>query len=139
MRLCKDKEKGPLAHFETPYVVHQRNKYSISTCQPLFAFEHPNNCKCSTVTSLLSPHWIIHECSTVTASPIDNTRYKKLVFPVVQDSVLHGFSGYFDTVLYNGTMLSIVPETHSHGMFSWFPIFFPVIVSVNNIKTVIFV
>lgn len=38
---------------------------------------------------------------------------------------MHGFSGFFDTVLYKDVKLSIVPETFSVGMFSWFPIFFP--------------
>lgn len=65
--------------------------------------------------------------------PIDNTRYKKLVFEAAQDSVLHGFSGFFDTVLYKDVILSIVPETYSQGMFSWFPIFFPLKVSESSL------
>jgi len=52
-----------------------------------------------------------------------------LSFKISQNCVLHGFSGYFDTVLYKNIILSIVPETHSRGMFSWFPIFFPIRVS----------
>lgn len=43
-----------------------------------------------------------------------------------QNCVLHGFSGYFDAVLYKNVTLSIEPSTHSAGMFSWFPIFFPI-------------
>ena len=41
------------------------------------------------------------------------------------DSVLHGFGGYFECTLYKDIMISINPATHSKGMFSWFPIFFP--------------
>ena len=48
-----------------------------------------------------------------------------LTFPIECDSMLHGFAGYFETVLYKDVMLSINPQTHSPGMFSWFPIFFP--------------
>ena len=46
-------------------------------------------------------------------------------FSVQQNAILHGFSGYFDAVLFEDVMLSIEPRTHSPGMISWFPIFFP--------------
>ena len=39
---------------------------------------------------------------------------------------MHGFAGYFDTVLYGNVVLSIHPQTYSTGMFSWFPIYFPI-------------
>ena len=56
---------------------------------------------------------------------IDNNRYKELCFDLVADSVLHGFAGYFECQLYKNITISILPATHSPGMFSWFPIFFP--------------
>lgn len=62
----------------------------------------------------------------LSATITDNSRYDTKVFKVRQNSVLHGFSGYFDTVLFNNITLSIKPSTHSPGMFSWFPIFFPI-------------
>ena len=37
---------------------------------------------------------------------IDNTRYASLKFDIKQDAVLHGFAGYFDTVLYDNVNLS---------------------------------
>ena len=40
-------------------------------------------------------------------------------------SVIHGLAGYFDTVLYGDVTLSIHPETASKGMYSWFPMYFP--------------
>ena len=46
-------------------------------------------------------------------------------FKIDMDSELHGFGGYFECTLYKDVMISINPETHSRGMFSWFPIFFP--------------
>lgn len=109
VRLSKEKDKHQLAHFEAPYVVHQQNRFNIAPPQPVFTFTHPNRDEMN-----------------------DNTRYVTLIFDVEIDSVLHGFSGYFDTVLYQDKekdkdiILSIVPETHSRGMFSWFPIFFPI-------------
>ncbi|PNF42601.1 Protein arginine N-methyltransferase 5 [Cryptotermes secundus] len=103
VRLCKEKDKHALNHFETPYVVHLQNRFQLAPTQPLFTFFHPNK-----------------------DAVRDNTRYKCLSFKISQNCVLHGFSGYFDTVLYKNIILSIVPETHSRGMFSWFPIFFPI-------------
>ena len=103
VKQCKDKDKHPLAHFETSYVVHLQNKYDIAKPQPLFTFRHPNK-----------------------DSVIDNSRYEIKTFEVQQNSVLHGFSGYFDTVLFKDVTLSIQPSTRSPGMFSWFPIFFPI-------------
>ncbi|XP_076286299.1 protein arginine N-methyltransferase 5 [Lasioglossum baleicum] len=103
VRHCKDKDKHPLAHFETSYVVHLQNKYDIAIPKPLFTFKHPNK-----------------------ETTIDNTRYEMKTFDVQQNSVLHGFSGYFVAVLYKDITLSIEPSTRSPKMFSWFPIFFPI-------------
>jgi protein arginine N-methyltransferase 5 len=72
----------------------------------VFTFEHPNR-----------------------ATPIDNGRSITLTFPrAASDGAgeLHGFAGYFDADLYGGVTLSTHPSTHTPGMFSWFPIFFPV-------------
>ncbi len=40
-------------------------------------------------------------------------------------ALIHGLAGYFDATLYKDVHISINPETHSPGMFSWFPLFFP--------------
>ncbi|XP_078394246.1 protein arginine N-methyltransferase 5, partial [Cetorhinus maximus] len=55
----------------------------------------------------------------------DNNRYKTLDFKVNLNTVLHGFAGYFETILYKNVTLSIRPDNHSPGMYSWFPILFP--------------
>jgi len=102
VRQCKDETKHPLANFETPYVVHFQNRFELAPPQSLFTFNHPNRDKI-----------------------IDNTRYAELSFTAVADSVLHGFGGYFECKLYKEIMISILPATHSPGMFSWFPILFP--------------
>ena len=78
--------------------------------------------------------------------PINNDRHVRLKFTTFnQAAILHGFAGYFYTILYRDITLSqfinavfiivkspqyyftgIVPETHSKGMISWFPIYFPI-------------
>ena len=63
---------------------------------------------------------------------INNGRFKSLSFTADQDCTVHGFGGYFESVLYGDTMISIHPRTHSPGMFSWFPIFFPIRVSAGR-------
>jgi hypothetical protein len=45
VKLCKEKDKHELNHFETPYVVHLQNKFQLATTQPLFTFFHPNKGK----------------------------------------------------------------------------------------------
>ncbi|XP_042904254.1 protein arginine N-methyltransferase 5 isoform X2 [Parasteatoda tepidariorum] len=102
----REKDKGPLAFFEMPYVVHLHNHTALSVPQSLFSFSHPNNVEVP-----------------------DNARYGKLTFDVPYNSTIHGFAGYFDTVLYKDITLSILPNSHSTGLFSWFPIFFPLKVS----------
>lgn len=101
-RLCRDKDKSYESHFETPYVVRLHNSKLLDEPQPLFTFKHPNN------------------------GVVDNSRYGSLEFKIGIDSVLHGFGGYFHCLLYRDIALSIVPSTHSPGMFSWFPIYFPI-------------
>lgn len=64
-------------------------------------------------------------------TPVDNSRYGTLQFEIKCDAVVHGFAGYFETVLYKEVMLSINPATHSPGMFSWFPVLFPLITPVS--------
>ena len=39
--------------------------------------------------------------------------------------VIHGLAGYFESVLYGDVTMSISPRSRTPGMFSWFPIFFP--------------
>lgn len=92
-----------LKEMETSYVVKIHRGRLVSAPQPVFTFKHPNR-----------------------ARVIDNSRYAKLKFPVADTNIVHGFAGYFETVLYKDVKLSINPDTFSERMFSWFPIFFPI-------------
>jgi len=89
-------------HMETAYVVKLHNFCQLSEAQPVFTFTHPNR-----------------------AEKIDNTRYACLRFPAATAATIHGFAGYFEARLYENTFISIVPQTFSTGMFSWFPLYFP--------------
>lgn len=96
---------GPGKHheaaFEMPYVVHLHNVRTLAEPQPVFTFDHPN--------------WQM----------ADNNRYCMNEFDIALDATIHGFAGYFHCTLYKDVFISIVPATHSPGMFSWFPMYFP--------------
>lgn len=89
-------------NFECNYIVCPNSVYTIDQPQPLFTFTHPNNDPFS-----------------------DNSRYKTLTFTAQLDTVLHGFLGHFDAILYKEHFISILPETHTQGMFSWNNFYFP--------------
>jgi len=62
-----------------------------------------------------------------------NTRFCQTTFTVPWRGVMHGIGGYFESVLYGNVELSTRPDTineKSADMTSWFPIFFPLKVSV---------
>eukprot|EP00659_Diplonema_papillatum_P022560 gene22560-34523_t len=94
-----------LTHIETAYVVKIHSGYLISDAQQCFEYVHPKPA---------APY------------PQTNDRRISLEFQVQEDALCHGFAGYFDATLYEDVMISIHPKTYSDGMFSWFPIYFPV-------------
>uniref|UniRef100_A0A1A9X3K2 Protein arginine N-methyltransferase n=1 Tax=Glossina brevipalpis TaxID=37001 RepID=A0A1A9X3K2_9MUSC len=100
--ITRDKHATYLMHAESAYVVLLKNIYNIAMPQSLFEFIHPNR-------------------DTI----IDNSRYKILNFPVDLDCVLTGIAGYFESTLYNDITISINPPTHTCGLVSWFPMYFP--------------
>ena len=67
-------------------------------------------------------------CAGLPFTNSHNTRFAKLTFHIPHASVLHGFAGYFEAVLYGSVGLSIHPrrmDKISKDMLSWFPLFFP--------------
>ncbi|KAJ6643013.1 Protein arginine N-methyltransferase 5 [Pseudolycoriella hygida] len=88
---------------EQMYVVYMKNVFHIANPETLFEFSHPNR----------SDH-------------IDNSRFKTVSFETDIDCVLTGFAGYFDAVLYKDIVLSIHPLSHTRGLWSWFPAYFPI-------------
>ncbi|KAG4068690.1 hypothetical protein HA402_002381 [Bradysia odoriphaga] len=98
----RDRISSPQHRSERMYVAYLKNVFHIANPQPLFEFVHPN--------------W---------SKTIDNSRFATVTFETKIDCVLTGFAGYFDTVLYKDIGLSIHPETHTKGLWSWFPVYFP--------------
>lgn len=92
---------------QTPFVVMLHNVYRLTEVKRVFDFVHPNP---------ENDH----------PDGPDNARYIKLDFEMEQAGLMHGFAGYFESRLYKDVMISINPATHSPGMFSWFPIYFPI-------------
>lgn len=90
-------------YFETPYVVKMHNYAALGDVKPCFCFVHPNH-----------------------SARIDNTRHATLKFQARFNALIHGFAGYFHSNLYGNHAISIEPSTESKGMFSWFPIYFPI-------------
>lgn len=87
---------------EVNYVCFLNNVYYIDNPKEFAAFHHPNS-----------------------SSEINNCRYVNLTFTASLDCVLHGFAGYFTSKLYKDIEISILPQSHTPGMISWFPMFFP--------------
>lgn len=58
-----------------------------------------------------------------------NDRFGTVEFTAQLDCLMHGIAGYFESRLFDNIYMSIHPDTHSEGMFSWFSIFFPLRVS----------
>uniref|UniRef100_A0AAX7SEW0 Protein arginine N-methyltransferase 5 n=1 Tax=Astatotilapia calliptera TaxID=8154 RepID=A0AAX7SEW0_ASTCA len=81
VRGCRERDKDPESHFETPYVVRLHNFHQLADPKPCFTFTHPS-------------------------TDMNNNRYQCLRFTVGCNSVLHGFAGYFETTLYKDVTLS---------------------------------
>ncbi|CAI2170057.1 20379_t:CDS:10 [Funneliformis geosporum] len=106
-----------LVHFETPYVVMFQSVAELAKPQEIWQFEHPNGS-------------IVIDEGGNPLNNYHNTRYSKVTFNITNSGILHGMAGYFESVLYKDVTMSILPATHSEGMFSWFPIFFPLKVPI---------
>uniref|UniRef100_A0A8C2GGI2 Protein arginine N-methyltransferase 5 n=1 Tax=Cyprinus carpio TaxID=7962 RepID=A0A8C2GGI2_CYPCA len=83
VRGCRERDKDPECHFETPYVVRLHNFHQLADPKPCFTFVHPT-------------------------TDMNNNRYQCLRFSIGCNSVLHGFAGYFEATLYKDVTLSNV-------------------------------
>lgn len=100
--------RGARDALETPYVVKLHEAWEAAPPQPVFEFVHP------APASLPPP-----------GSPARHRRHRRLEFTAAEDATVHGFSGYFESRLFGDVSISILPSTKSEGMFSWFPVYFP--------------
>ncbi|KAJ3210152.1 hypothetical protein HDU67_005611 [Dinochytrium kinnereticum] len=102
-----------ITHMETPYVVKFKAVHELAPePEAMWSFSHP--VPESETFKPGDPNFNIH-----------NNRYGHASFQLQKDSLINGIAGYFDAVLYKDVIISIHPQTHSPGMFSWFPLFFP--------------
>ena len=86
---------------ETPYVCMPSNAFVPLPSVKCFEFQYPSE-------------------------NTDHRRYCKIKFKVLENMTVHGFVGYFESVLYKNVLMSILPETHSKDLHSWFPMYFPI-------------
>ena len=65
-----------------------------------------------------------------------HSRHVELDWLIPLGGVVHGFVGFFQSRLYKDVVLSTLPDrSFSQGMYSWFPIFFPLRVSASTLPT----
>lgn len=98
----------PARGLETPFVVKLHRYAPLAHAQLCFAFDH-------------GAAWRDRRDEP------DNVRSAQIAFDLAVDgaSTVHGLAGYFEAQLYDDVRISINPESHSEGMFSWFPLFLP--------------
>ncbi len=105
---------------ETAYVAHMVNYLELAPNQPCFTFYHPSNISDKGSESKIKMAQQLDE----------NTTYCQLTFDTSTFTTLHGFQGTFESCLYGDIIMSIRPENHSTGMFSWFPMFIPLVTPI---------
>uniref|UniRef100_A0A0G4I9W4 PRMT5 arginine-N-methyltransferase domain-containing protein n=1 Tax=Chromera velia CCMP2878 TaxID=1169474 RepID=A0A0G4I9W4_9ALVE len=104
-------EKMGEKSLETHFLVNIVSAYfpAVQGAQPLFTFTHLN--------------WNADPNLT---SYAHNQRHTDVEFTMCTDAVLHGIAGYFYADLYDDVAISIVKETFTKDLDSWYPIFFPI-------------
>lgn len=103
----RDTSRSVQAAFESQYVVHLKNFYMIAEPQKLFTFDHFD--------------------MTVHPNQKDNRRFATLSFRSKLPAVCHGFAGYFEATLFGDIKLSTVYGQETPEMFSWFPLWIPIL------------
>ena len=130
VRSYREDDKAFDAGFETPYVANLHNCLRLTPAQPLFTFRHPNwnrtssSCSSKSTSSSSSKY-----SSSSSSSSESNERFETVTFRLPEsavDATVDGFCGYFHADLYGKYFISIVPEDHTQGMFSWFPFYLPI-------------
>lgn len=107
---------GSIKNLETPFVVRLHEFREIDAPKSMFTFHHP------TEPGPSAPRL---------ARPTGHNDRSRCNLRFVNEKpyavACHGFAGYFTACLWGDTSLSIHPEHHTKDMYSWFPIFFPVL------------
>lgn len=114
--LREEKLKTNRLVYDQIYVAKLSNYFSISSPQGLFRFEHTD----------FDEEYLRGRT---------NERYIKLSFWSDEDTVCHGFAGYFSARLFGSVSISTLKGSETEGMFSWFPAFIPLEVPVQMPKS----
>ena len=96
-------------NYNQPFVVlPHKIYYPYNSVKELFTFNYPDkNSKFNISNSV----------------EFDNLHFKN---PEYNSVYIHGFMGFFSTVLYKDVYLTIIYNEKTQNMNSWFPIFFPI-------------
>jgi len=138
---------GLLHAMETPYVVRSHAAAQTHQEASCWEFSHPlkdvdNDGLC---TAEVAKHVNNERCATVLFEPDTKKgagygggygQFNRSVDALasmcpgkIKDTTIHGFLGTFHCVLYEAqnetSIISIAPNSFSVGMFSWFPLYFP--------------
>ena len=112
------------AQYETSYVVHMKNFTSVAPAKLVWEFVHPNPQVYKDAVEVYDKQGKLVDITLPWKNR--NQKFSTLKFKSIHDNIsIHGFNGYFESVLYKNILMSTNPRTHTVGMFSWFPIYFP--------------
>ena len=132
-----------LQHFETPYVVKLHSHAVLAAPKPVFTFVHPSHSAAvggDNASDIDNNRYTeVSFDVRIDTNPITTPPYRarhQVVDGVDEGtaqgadlqppSCCHGFAGYFECKLYGDVLMSTLPVSHSKGMYSWFPIYFPI-------------
>jgi len=141
--LPSDQSSGPLGKpcgilqaMETPYVVRAHAAAQIHDEKPCWTFHHfhsnsyDNNERYSQVT--FSPETNLgRQCGSGYGSLSDLSLQSLMLDSSPCDLIIHGFLGTFSCILYRSlrdnevSSICTNPSLFTSGMYSWFPLFFP--------------
>ena len=116
---------------ETPYVVMLHAFSNLSTVM--------NSSAPDPIILKAWEFWHPNSIPGTTGSNRHNQRYTRLRFPCPTRGACDGLAGYFEATLWGDVELSTRPDEidrKSPDMTSWFPLFFPLVVSFCNVVTV---
>ncbi|KAJ1734342.1 hypothetical protein LPJ61_001122 [Coemansia biformis] len=108
----KAREYGDGHGLETPYVVNMHAAAVLADEKAAWSFCHDLPATAA-------------ESGQPDTLDTRNQRSCAAAFVAQDASLIHGIAGFFDAELYPGVELSIRPGTHTAGMHSWFPMYFP--------------
>ncbi|ORM40405.1 Protein arginine N-methyltransferase 5 [Babesia sp. Xinjiang] len=110
--------------FQQPYTVALYKNCKIAEKpKPCFKFQHPTDPVYKWANDQVPVRGLCFNSND------HNNRYACITYQAKLDTFIHGFAGYFDSMLYNDIKMSTVPGVMDDQI-SWFPIFFPLVAPV---------